>query len=212
MLLMSSALVAGGDPGCDGCPPAPVSALAGCGCDPCGGGGGPFSKLKSRFGGKPLFFGFGGFKSDDCDPCGSSKPGLLARLKDKLGCHKDEPCPCPAPCDPCGGGMAVSGCALPAVPGVPSGSMSYSQPQMMPQTGVAQPEMMPSTQPGQPQPMPGESMPPTRSAPSAPGSSVPKAEEMPKPAEVKPPTPKGDFKVPSPSSGIPSLEVPRIES
>ena len=204
MLLMSSALVAGGDPGCDGCAPTPTVsyASAGCGCDPCGAGGGLFSKFKSRFGGKPLVFGFGGFKNDGCDPCGGTKPGLLARLKDKLGCHKPEPCPCPMPCDSCGPSMAVTGCALPAVPGVPAGTSYYSQPQMMPQSSYDQPQMMPSVTPGQPQPMPSTTKP-------APGSSVPKPEEMPKPLEVKPPMPKGDLK--EPTSGIPSLEVPRID-
>ena len=156
MLLMSSALIAGGDPGCAGCSPTPAvsyAAPAGCGCDPCGGSsGGLFSKLKSRFGGKPLLFGCGGFKQDDCDPCGSGpRQGLLSRLKDKLGCHKD-PCPCSAPCDPCGGvGAPVTGCALPSVPGVPASTSMYGQPQAMPQTMYGQPSTaMPSRSPGSP--------------------------------------------------------------
>ena len=198
MLLMSSALVAGGDPGCAGCSPAPAvgyAAPAGCGCDPCGGGGGLFSKLKSRFGGKPLLFGCGGFKQDDCDPCGGPRPGLMSRLKDKLGCHKD-PCPCAAPCDPCGGvGAPVTGCALPAVPGVPAATSMYGAPQAMPQGMYGQPATaMPSTV-----------------APEAPAKMPGTPEPMPKPVEVDPAKSKSGVTYPAiPPVGIPSVAAPRI--
>ena len=192
LLLMSSALVAGGDPGCADCSPAPATSYsAPCGCDPCGSGGGMFSKLKSRFGGKPLLFGCGGFKKDDCDPCAGPRPGLFSRLKDKLGCHKDEPCPCAAPCDPCGGGGAVSGCALPAVPSAPSGTSYYADPQAMPQPVTGQPQAMPST-----------------AAPEVPAPAK-MPEPMPKPAEVPEP-PKANIRYPVPATGIPSLDLPRI--
>lgn len=183
LLLMSSALVAGGDPGCAGCSPTPAvsHASVGSACDPCAGeSGGLFSKLKSKFGGKPLLFGFGGFK-DECG-AGGSKPGLLSRLNCFKG--KAEPCPCPPACDPCA--AAAGGCSLPAVPGVPAATSYSAAPQAMPQPSYSQPQAMPMAAP-----------------PAAMPAGRPSPEPMPKPSEVQP-------KPPGAASGIPAVDAPRI--
>lgn len=144
LVMMTAALSTGGGPGgCVGCGVAEVPhgtpivhGVAMAACDPCAASPGHFSRLRSL---SP----FGGMRSSGCDPCGSS-PGLFAKLKARFarGCHSD-PCPCPTPCgDPCGHGVAHGpadgGCALPAVPHMPSAAPAYGTPQAMPQHTLPQ--------------------------------------------------------------------------
>ena len=73
-----------------------------------------------------------------CDPCGSSSPGLLAKLKARF--HHSKDCgaaPCASPCatGDCGGGhvaASTGGCALPPVPGTAAPVVSPESPKEMP--------------------------------------------------------------------------------
>ena len=133
-LLMTTAWVAGGDPGCAGC--GPTVALAA--CDPCGSSPGLLSKLKGRFHGSP------------CDPCGSS-PGLLAKLKARF--HHNDCSPCgsttsgyaAAPCATAAG-YGPGGCALPPVPGSTMPVPMSESPKVMPKP-MEEPKPLPTPMP-----------------------------------------------------------------
>ena len=158
LLLMSSAWIAGSDPGC--ALPCAVPAMAS--CDPCAAGPGLFARLKARLPspgcgapcGTPLISRplFARSSPAACDPCASSSPGLLAKLKAKFAapaCASYSSCPAMETCasyTPSGGiVMGAVGCALPPVPGTAAPTPSIEAPKEMPKTAEPAKEAVPKT-------------------------------------------------------------------
>ncbi len=149
LLLMSSAWIAGSDPGCT--LPCAVPAMAS--CDPCAAGPGLFARLKARLPspgcgapcGAPLISRplFAHSSAAACDPCASSSPGLLAKLKAKFAapaCVSASPCSTSSACASyascgsivMGAAPVTSGCALPPVPGTVAPAPPIEAPKEMP--------------------------------------------------------------------------------
>ena len=152
LLLMSSAWIAGSDPGCA----LPCAAPAMVSCDPCASGPGLFARLKARLPsagcgtpcGTPLMSRplFAHASSAACDPCASSSPGLLAKLKAKFAspaCVSSAPCSTTSAYASCssyassgsivmGAAPVTGGCALPPVPGTVAPTPTIEAPKEMP--------------------------------------------------------------------------------
>ena len=123
LLVMSSALAAGGDVGDiiqAGWGENALPAQS-CGCDPCGkpAKAGLLDTLKSKFGMKSSSCGCAPAPAPSCGSCGSTshytQPNLMDKLKSRWAAKKAPSCGCSSGCSPC---TAPSPCATAPVPAV----------------------------------------------------------------------------------------------